>query len=196
MRASLKAVLVGDSGVGKTAIFQRMESNSYEENHIPTVGGAYARITLTSATGEAIDVGLWDTAGQERFRNIVPMYFQRTNVVLIVYDVTKRGTFENLEMWCEMARSKAPPEAKIVLIGNKSDLVNEKEIDFGELQELKDQLAAVSALETSAMNGDGFDLLREELAKIFSQISETNPPNDPPKPEFHDEVRTPKQCDC
>ena len=195
MRRTLKAVLVGDSGVGKTAIFQRMESNTYEDSHIPTVGGAYTKVLLTGANGEPVDVGLWDTAGQERFRNIVPMYFQRANVVLVVFDVTQRATFENIEMWCEMARAKAPETAKIMLIGNKSDLIGAKEIEFGELQNAKARIGAVTGIETSAMNGDGFDILKEELVRVASSFVEAEE-EQKGEPQIEEEPRKKGPCDC
>lgn len=154
-----KAVLIGDSAVGKTALFQRLENDTFQESHIPTVGGAYTRISINSSNGYTYDIGLWDTAGQERFRNVVPMYFQSANIIIAVYDITNRESFENIGTWIDLANQKAPPDACYILIGNKSDLEEQRVITMEEMEELRENLHFTEALETSAFNGKGIDML-------------------------------------
>jgi small GTP-binding protein len=179
MPTTYKAVLVGDSGVGKTCIFQRFEQNTFSPNHIPTVGGAYARIDLgSSAPGAA--VGLWDTAGQDRFRNIVPMYFQRASVVMIIFDIAVETSFDNIEMWLNMAKQHSPPSTVYLLIGNKSDLHEGRVISLNSGQEKAQAIGALAYIETSALTGDGCDLLLAELVR-FAQSS-------PPVPDELDPV--------
>lgn len=170
-----KAVLIGDSAVGKTALFQRLENDTFQESHIPTVGGAYTRISINSSNGYTYDIGLWDTAGQERFRNVVPMYFQSANIIIAVYDITSRESFENIGTWIDLANQKAPPDACFILLGNKSDLDEQRVITMEEMDELKENLHFTEALETSAFNGKGIDM----LITTFSTICDSKVTEDP-----------------
>lgn len=169
-----KAVLIGDSAVGKTALFQRLEDDSFQESHIPTVGGAYTRISINSSNGYTYDIGLWDTAGQERFRNVVPMYFQSANIVISVYDITNRESFENIGTWIDLANQKAPPDACYILVGNKSDLEEQRVISMEEMEELKENLHFTEAIETSACNGKGIDMLVSTFTTICDSKATEN----------------------
>jgi small GTP-binding protein len=160
---SIKVVLIGDSGVGKTAIYQRLDSNTFIEDHLMTIGAAYTKITIDSALGP-IEVGIWDTAGQEKFRNIVPMYFQRADYAFIVYDISSRETFNNLEVWYQMVKEKAPVDAKIIIIGNKSDLESRREVSFEEGTDFATEIESLF-IETSAKTGQGIELIHEMIAK-------------------------------
>ncbi|OHT07470.1 Ras-related protein Rab-43 [Tritrichomonas foetus] len=171
-----KAVLIGDSTVGKTALFQRLESDTFEESHIPTVGGSYSRISITSSTQCVFDIGLWDTAGQERFRNVVPMYFQNANIILVVYDITNRESYDNIGSWIELANQKAPANTKLILIGNKSDLDDIRAISLSEMQDTRDHFKFFGAVETSALNGRGVDILLSIIEDACeSEIANTKP---------------------
>ena len=169
-----KAVLIGDSAVGKTALFQRLENDAFQDSHIPTVGGAYTRISINSSNGYTYNIGLWDTAGQERFRNVVPMYFQSANIIIVVYDISNRESFENIGTWIDLANQKAPPDACYVLLGNKSDLEEQRAITLDEMEELKENLHFTEALETSAFNGKGIDMLISSLTSICDGIAKEN----------------------
>jgi small GTP-binding protein len=164
---ALKAVLIGDSGVGKTSIFQRLESSKFSDAHIPTVGGAYTAVQVGVSERT---IGLWDTAGQERFRTIVPMYFQRAHIVVIVFDLTQRQTFEHLAEWHEIAKTKAPENIKYVLIGNKRDCVDERVVTLAEAEEARQKIGGFVYIETSALNGDGFDLVLSEFGRLADEI--------------------------
>ena len=139
MASVIKVVFIGDSGVGKTAIYQRLEKNTYSDEIQPTVGGGFSQVLIETprendtnifSTGYDITdenkdhfiAGIWDTAGQERFRNIVPMYFQRSDIIILVYDITCDESFSSVEVWYEIIKQKAPADARIILIGNKQDL--------------------------------------------------------------------------
>jgi Ras-related protein Rab-6A len=156
-----KAVLIGDPNVGKTSIFSRIEKNEFEEDYLMTISGAYTQISLV-INGKNENIGLWDTAGQERFRNVVPMYFQKSNIIILVYDVTNTISFENIEWWFELAKDRAPDNFKGILIGNKTDLEEKRSVSFDE-GTAKAQSLSLSFIETSARSGHGIDLLLNEL---------------------------------
>jgi small GTP-binding protein len=172
----VKAVLIGDSAVGKTSIFRHLESHIFEQQYVPTVGGAFVRIWIDLPDGTRTEMGLWDTAGQEKFRVIVPMYFQRTDILLMVFDLTQRGTFESIESWVALARERAPAEVQTVLIGNKSDLAESRQIQFGEAQEKAELYGAFVYVEMSALKGHGFDELMTQLAELSRLALERRSP--------------------
>jgi small GTP-binding protein len=168
MCAQVKAVLVGDSGVGKTSIYQRLEHNIFNVAQMPTVGGSFAKIRVPIGSVER-EIGLWDTAGQERFRTIVPLYFQRASLVLIVYSVGSRESYDNLQTWFELAKSHAPPEVHFFVIGNKADLIDERQVNFDEAQGYSDKIGADVYIETSAVTGAGC----EDLLAAFGRYLES-----------------------
>lgn len=166
---ALKAVLIGDTRVGKTAVFTRLETDTFVADHAPTIGGAFTELSLPRDDGSECKLCLWDTAGQERFRNVVPLYFQDAKIILLVYDITSRESFQNINSWVDLARTRADPNAHIILIGNKSDLINERVIDLEELQRCRETIGAAAALEVSAKTADGFDFLTQELVSHVTE---------------------------
>jgi small GTP-binding protein len=174
MSATVKAVLVGDSGVGKTSIYQRLEQNIFNDAQMPTVGGSFAKITIPGGA-ESQEIGLWDTAGQERFRTIVPLYFQRASLVLIVFSVGSRDSYDNVQDWYELAKSHAPPDVRYFVIGNKSDLIDERQVPFDEAQAKAEQFRADVYIETSAVTGAGREDLLEAFKRFFNNRSPPAP---------------------
>jgi len=162
--SNAKIVLIGDSGVGKTSLFQRFDSDTFQEDHIFTVGGAFAKVSIQTENG-SIDCGVWDTAGQERFRNVVPMYFQKADYIIVVYDVTNKESFDSVDSWIEMAKDKAPADAKIVLVGNKIDLNEKRSVSFDEGTQFSSSKQISIFIETSAKTGHGTQLLLKEIGK-------------------------------
>ena len=161
----IKVVLIGDSGVGKTSLFQRIKGDDFCEKQSSTVGGSCSYFEVQTEKGP-VNLNMWDTAGQERFRTIVPMYFRKASVVIIVFDVTKRSTFDSISEWHTLIREKAPETAKIILVGNKTDLWNNaaESVQTGEIARKGEELNAVFSAETSALSGTGIELLKETIA--------------------------------
>jgi small GTP-binding protein len=179
----VKVVLVGDTAVGKTAIFKYLEDNTFDPRGIPTVGGSYLALDLTAPDGSMVTIGLWDTAGQERFRTIVPMYFQRATAIVCVFDLTQRATFEHIPMWVQMAQTTAPPEVKFLLLGNKSDLLDDRKIQLSVATEFANSIRAPAYIETSALNGSGIDVLKNELGRLAWGVEQEKGPVDEINPE-------------
>jgi small GTP-binding protein len=175
----IKAVFAGDSTVGKTSIFRRLESNSFDPHYTATIGGAFARITMALNNGSETDVGLWDTAGQEKFRTIVPIYFQKSDIILIVFDLTQEVTFRGLSEWIELARSRAPQSVRIILVGNKSDLNKKRVVTYTEAEEKAVSFGVDAYVEVSALTGDGFEVLRHEMGNVCGKFFEGRTELDP-----------------
>jgi small GTP-binding protein len=165
---AVKAVLVGDASVGKTAIFKRLDDNSFDGCVSETVGGSYARLTVRDGTGVATDLGLWDTAGAERYRSIIPMYFHRSQIAILVFDLTSQQSFEHIGTeWIKLVRDRAPANVQLLLVGNKSDLECGRDVDFTSAQQLSEQIGAKDYIETSALSGAGIQHLKAQLGAIL-----------------------------
>ena len=177
-----KAVLIGDSTVGKTAIFQRLENNTFEESHIPTVGGGFMTINFDNQGEDDLSLGVWDTAGQERFRNIVPMYFQNADIIIVVFDITNRSSFDNIDSWIELAQQRVGDSTYFILVGNKSDLEDLRAVNIEEMSEKCESRNLFRSLETSALSGNGFDFLRQSLLEACQQNMEKHTQNKKDQP--------------
>jgi small GTP-binding protein len=124
---SVKTVIVGESGVGKTSILSRFVRDVFEETGQPTLGVEFMSRVIQTNTRK-IELQLWDTAGQEIFRSVTKGYYRGAIGAFIVYDMTRTNTFQNLEEWVNNVRSTAIPDVVCVLIGNKSDLADDREV--------------------------------------------------------------------
>jgi small GTP-binding protein len=168
MSNGLKAVLVGNSQVGKSSLSERLERGTFSAARMLTAGGSFATIRVPTATGTS-EFGLWDTAGQERFRTIVPLYFHRACLVLVVFSVDSRESFDDARIWHQMARERAPSDVRFFLIGNKTDLVRERVISPADGQAKCDELRMDTYVETSAATGAGCEDLLTAIGRLVSE---------------------------
>ena len=123
-----KLILLGDSGVGKTNLISRYISNSFDENTRATIGVEFFCKNYRINHKKLIKVEIWDTAGQERYKAITSVYYKGAKGAFIVYDITSRKSFENIDKWIGEINEKTSNEVKLIIIGNKTDLNNEREI--------------------------------------------------------------------
>ena len=131
---TLKILTLGDSSVGKTCIMLRYAEDDFPKSTMPTIGIEY-KTKVIQINNQSIKLQIWDTAGQERYHRILAStFYRRANGILLVYDLTERASFNNVENWMKQIRQKADPGIEIVLVGNKLDLV--KDQDFTEGKEL------------------------------------------------------------
>ena len=146
-----KIVVVGASGVGKTAIVQRLIDGTFTEDSQPTVGVAFKSF-ICPMEHDSVKLQIWDTAGQERFRSVSKVYFRKAVGAVLVYDITSDASFEDLQNWLRDIRQLSNPNAFVLLVGNKSDRSGEREVG---IQQAKDfaQRHRLEYIETSALNG-------------------------------------------
>ncbi|UYV78886.1 RAB43 [Cordylochernes scorpioides] len=145
-----KIVLIGDCSVGKTCVVQRFKSGMYSERHGNTIGVDFTMKTLT-IEGKRVKLQIWDTAGQERFRTITQSYYRSANGVIIVFDITKKATFLNVQQWIEEVGRYTAPNIPLLLVGNKCDLEAEREIQYQEALSLIEKFPQfITVIETSA----------------------------------------------
>ncbi|VFQ87201.1 unnamed protein product [Cuscuta campestris] len=168
-----KTVLVGDSGVGKSNLLSRFAKDEFHLDSKPTIGVEFAYKNVRVG-GKAIKAQIWDTAGQERFRAITSSYYRGALGALLVYDITRGVTFENVRKWLMELRQFGSPEMVVVLVGNKSDLGNpsSRQVETEDGKRLA-QLEGVSFLETSAMeNVNVEEAFLEMITKIHEVVSQ------------------------
>ena len=162
----LKIVLLGDSGVGKTNLISRYISNKFEKDTKSTIGVEFFCKTFKVNKDKIIKMELWDTAGQERYKSITSVYYKGAKGAFIVYDITSKKSFDNIDKWITEIKEKNNNEVKLVIIGNKIDLDNNREITFEEAKnKFKDK--NILLIETSALNDTNVNEAFTSMVKIL-----------------------------
>jgi len=150
-----KLILIGDSGVGKSCILQRYMKHSFEESYKCTIGVDFLMKSIV-INGQTVKLQLWDTAGQEKYKSMVSSYYRGANVALIVFDITNHKSFDNLPLWIENFYKNGPEQKNIILIGNKNDLVNQRQVTQEEAEAFS-ETNNMMYFETSAKDGNNID---------------------------------------
>ncbi|CAH0515895.1 unnamed protein product [Peronospora belbahrii] len=165
-----KIVLIGDSGVGKSNLLSRFTRNEFNLESKSTIGVEFATKSIV-AEGKTIKAQIWDTAGQERYRAITSAYYRGAVGALLVYDITKHGTFENVERWLKELRDHADVNTVIMLVGNKSDLRHLRAVSTEEAMAFAEN-NNLAFIETSALEATGVDTAFQRiLTEIYKLMS-------------------------
>jgi Ras-related protein Rab-11A len=165
-----KIVLIGDSGVGKSNILSRFTRNEFCLESKSTIGVEFATKTL-QIEGKTVKAQIWDTAGQERYRAITSAYYRGAVGALLVYDITKRQTFENVQRWLRELRDHADSNIVIMMAGNKSDLAHLRAVSEDDGHILAER-EGLSFLETSALEATNVEkTFQTILTEIYHIIS-------------------------
>ena len=169
----VKIILIGDSGVGKTNIMSKFLKNQFMEESKATIGVEFGS-KLFNHEGHKIKAQIWDTAGQEKYKAITGAYYKGSKGALVVYDITQKKSFENIEKWVNDLKVAGDPKITINLIGNKSDLEDKRQV-LKDQGEEKARSFGCAFLETSAYSGDNiekaFNLMIKEIYEKFSSDS-------------------------
>ena len=165
---TFKILTLGESSVGKTCILRRYVEGQFFKNQLSTIGIDFKSKTLQIGNHE-IRLKIWDTAGEERFRNITSQYYKGAEGIILVFDLTKKESFEKINDWMKQIKvNTQSDEIAIVLLGNKKDIVNERVVSFEEGNERAGEYG-IKYFETSALDGTGieeaFQNLSEEIMK-------------------------------
>jgi Ras-related protein Rab-2A len=134
----IKTIIVGDTGVGKSAFLQRFAHNKFKNDRDSTIGVEF-NATVVDIGTIPIKFELWDTAGQERFRSIISGYFRDSIAIILCYDITRVCTFNNLSKWICEIKEKCPYENSVILLGLKNDLTQERKVTTFMGQNLADK---------------------------------------------------------
>ena len=164
----IKVILVGDSGVGKTNIMSKYLKDQFMEFSKSTIGVEFNSKTFNHE-GHKIKAQIWDTAGQERYKAITSAYYKGAKGAFIVYDITKKSTFESVDNWINDLKSKGDPNLIMIIIGNKNDLEEERKVTKEEGEE-KAKSFGCAFLETSALSGDNIEMAFELMvSSVFEK---------------------------
>eukprot|EP00915_Cephaloidophora_sp_WS-2016_P004944 GHVH01006589.1.p1 GENE.GHVH01006589.1~~GHVH01006589.1.p1 ORF type:complete len:210 (+),score=23.19 GHVH01006589.1:154-783(+) len=145
-----KVVLIGDTAVGKSNLLCRFTRNHFNMDSKSTIGVEFATKTLRHEDG-AIKAQIWDTAGQERYRSITRAYYRGSVGAIVVFDLTRKSTLLSCSDWINELRYATVPDIPVILVGNKTDLVEEREVTFEEAEEFAKQEGYLKYVETSAL---------------------------------------------
>lgn len=149
---SLKVVVVGESGVGKTCLLIRFVRDTFEDNTQSTLGVEFmSKIIQTEK--HRIQLQLWDTAGQELFRSVTRGYYRGSAGALLLFDLSNRDSFENVEKWLRDVKDVAKEDVVLILLGNKSDLESKRQVTREEANDFA-QRNNMKYFEVSAKTGD------------------------------------------
>ena len=153
---NLKFLVIGEPGVGKSSLMLRFTEEKFSTDILPTVGLDF-RVKVMDHKGYSVKLSIWDTAGQERFKNITSAYYRGAHGVILVYDLTSRRSFENLEHWLvEEAKHNTETKTKKLVVGNKSDQKGRRRISYEEGANWAERRGFLF-LETSAKNNAGVE---------------------------------------
>ncbi|XP_074558348.1 ras-related protein RABH1e [Curcuma longa] len=160
--AKYKLVFLGDQSVGKTSIITRFMYDKFDITYQATIGIDFLSKTMY-LEDRTVRLQLWDTAGQERFRSLIPSYIRDSSVAIIVYDISNRQSFLNTSRWIEEVRTERGSDVIIVLVGNKTDLIDKRQVSMEE-GEMKARESGVMFIETSAKAGFNIKPLFRKIA--------------------------------
>ncbi|XP_042389599.1 ras-related protein RABA1f [Zingiber officinale] len=160
-----KVVLIGDSGVGKSNLLSRFTRNEFSLESKSTIGVEFATRSIR-VDDKVIKAQIWDTAGQERYRAITSAYYRGAVGALIVYDITRHVTFENLERWLKELRDHTDSNIVIMLVGNKADLRHLRAVSTEDAKDFAERERAFF-METSALESVNVE---EAFTEVLSQI--------------------------
>lgn len=169
----LKIVVVGDSGVGKTNLIRRFIQDDFQSNSKATVGVEFFSKSF-KMNDNVFKIEIWDTAGQERYKSITAAYYKGAKGGLVVYDVTSKTSFDNVDNWVSEIKEKASTDMKTMMIGNKIDLKDERAVSTEEALEkaklLELPLMEASALDSTNVKQAFYDLLKEMYKEVKKTI--------------------------
>ena len=165
---SFKVVLVGESGVGKTSIITQFIDQTFQEDIQSTTGGTFSTKSVVCDGGKVLKFEIWDTAGQEKYRSLTTMFYKDANAAVMVYDVTRADSFEEIKnYWSNQIKDNSPENIILAIAANKSDLIEQETVDEGEARNFAKELNAIFVT-TSAKSSEGINSLFEEIAKKYS----------------------------
>ncbi|KAJ3312294.1 Ras- protein Rab-6A [Blyttiomyces sp. JEL0837] len=160
-----KLVFLGEQSVGKTSLITRFMYDTFDNTYQATIGIDFLSKTMY-LEDRTVRLQLWDTAGQERFRSLIPSYIRDSSVAVVVYDITNRNSFQNTSKWVDDVRAERGTDVIIVLVGNKTDLSDKRQVSTEE-GEKKAKEFNVMFIETSAKAGYNVKALFRKIAQAL-----------------------------
>jgi small GTP-binding protein len=164
----IKVVLVGESGTGKTSIIQRFAYKLFDPNCISSISSQFTNQNIVyEEINKTLQFEIWDTAGQEKYRSMAKLFYKDAKIILFVYDITSRNTFEALKnYWISQIKQECDPKSLLGLVANKYDLYNSQQVSKEEGMELANEIGAIFQF-TSAKSGEGINSMFKNLGRKY-----------------------------
>ena len=172
---SIKVVLIGESGVGKTSIIAQFTKGIFNQDVMSTNGATFSTKKKDfKDEKKTLSFEIWDTAGQEKYRSLAKMFFKDAAVALLVYDITTKKSFDEIKSyWMNLVKENGPKKVIMYIVGNKNDLIEQQQVKEEEVREYATN-QKVSIWFTSAKTSNGIDELFEEIGKKYLSPDFTN----------------------
>lgn len=166
-----KYIIIGDMGVGKSCLLHQFTEKKFMADCPHTIGVEFGT-RIIEVSGEKIKLQIWDTAGQERFRAVTRSYYRGAAGALMVYDITRRSTYNHLSSWLSDTQHLTNPSTVIFLIGNKSDLEKGRRVSYEEAKQFADE-NGLMFVEASAKTGEKVEeAFLKTAMKIYQSIQD------------------------
>ncbi|XP_026799662.1 ras-related protein Rab-6A isoform X2 [Pangasianodon hypophthalmus] len=166
-----KLVFLGEQSVGKTSLITRFMYDSFDNTYQATIGIDFLSKTMY-LEDRTVRLQLWDTAGQERFRSLIPSYIRDSTVAVVVYDITNVNSFQQTTKWIDDVRTERGSDVIIMLVGNKTDLADKRQVSIEEGEKKAKELN-VMFIETSAKAGYNVKQLFRRVAAALPGMEST-----------------------
>ena len=163
---SFKIIVIGDSGVGKSCLTTQAVRNNFEEFYTATVGFEFLTFNMR-INNNVLKLQIWDTCGQEVYKSLISNFYRNSSLALILYAINNRDSFQHAETWLNDLKNQANPNVRVFLVGNKSDLENERVVSKEEGEKFKDEKKLDRFFETSAKTGENARSALLEAAKLL-----------------------------
>jgi small GTP-binding protein len=163
---SFKVIIIGDSNVGKSSLANKAVKNTFDTSYNTTLGFEYFSF-FVKIDKKTLKLQIWDTCGQEVYQSLIANFYRNSSLAIMVYGINNRDSFEHIDNWLKEIKRSSNPDAKIILIGNKSDLENERKVTYEEAEKYAEELEFSKFYETSAKNGINTQEVFLEAANIL-----------------------------
>ena len=170
---SFKIILIGDAFVGKSSLTIKAANNLFDNSYKATVGFEFFTMFF-KIDSKIIRLQISDTCGQEVYRSLIQNFYRNASLAILVYSIDKRTSFENLEIWLNEIKEKGNPDVKIFLVGNKNDLIENREVSTEEGEKFYEAHQLDFFIETSAKTGLNAEELFKRVAIVLNQAHMQN----------------------
>lgn len=178
---SFKLIFIGDSGVGKSCLTTKAVKNNFEDYYQATVGFEFLTFNL-KVNDKVIKIQIWDTCGQEMYKSLITNFYRSSSLAVLVYSIDQKDSFNDLDFWIKELKINNSPDTKLILVGNKSDLENKRQVEYNEGKKFAKDFQFIDFFETSAKTGENIhnmfiraaNVLYEEHIKYKDYESDTS----------------------
>ena len=171
-----KLIVIGEPSVGKSCMLVRAVKGEFKDEYEVTIGAEFNSLYF-DIREKKVQLQVWDTAGMEKFRSIIKVFFNGSQAAFIVYDITRKETFDKVENWLTMLQETTTPNIKVILVGNKKDCETERQVPFEMGKAFAESHGFIHFMETSAKTGDGVMPSFQVMAKaLYLEYKEDSTP--------------------